>query len=36
VTFLEYCNLPGIIADRFYMMFDPNNEGEISEGQFIK
>jgi hypothetical protein len=35
VTFIEYCNLPGIINDRFFKMFDTNNEGLINEQNFI-
>ena len=35
VTFIEYCNLPGIINDRFFKMFDVNNDGLVSEQSFI-
>ncbi len=36
VTFIEYCNLPGIINDRFFKMFDVNNDGLITEASFIQ
>ncbi len=36
VTFIEYCNLPGIINDRFFKMFDIDNNGLITEESFIK
>jgi len=36
VTFIEYCNLPGIINDRFFKMFDQDGNGLISEEAFIK
>ncbi len=35
VTFIEYCNLPGIINDRFFKMFDTAHDGLISENSFI-
>lgn len=35
VTFVEYCNLPGIINDRFFYMFDTAKDGLISETSFI-
>lgn len=35
VTFIEYCALPGIVADRLYKMFDTNGDGLISESSFI-
>jgi hypothetical protein len=35
VTFIEYCNLPGIINDRFFTMFDINQDGLITELSFI-
>ena len=36
VTFIEYCNLPGIINDRFFKMFDVNNDSLITEQSFIQ
>lgn len=36
VTFIEYCNLPGIINDRFFKMFDIDGNGLITEDSFIK
>ena len=36
VTFIEYCNLPGIINDRFFKMLDINSDGLITEGSFIQ
>ena len=35
ITFLEYCNLPGIINDRLLKIFDTNNDGLISENSFV-
>ncbi len=35
VTFLEYCNLPGIIGDRFFKLLDVNGDGLICEKAFI-
>ena len=35
VVFIEYCNLPGIINDRLFQMFDTNRDGLISESSFI-
>lgn len=35
ITFLEYCNLPGIINERFLKYFDANADGLISEHSFI-
>jgi len=35
VTFFEYCQLPGIILDRFYHLFDKKDTGSISEACFI-
>ena len=34
VTFVEYCQLPGIIGDRFFQIFNPSKEG-ITENQFV-
>eukprot|EP00349_Pseudokeronopsis_sp_Brazil_P001451 CAMPEP_0202961652 /NCGR_PEP_ID=MMETSP1396-20130829/5718_1 /ASSEMBLY_ACC=CAM_ASM_000872 /TAXON_ID= /ORGANISM="Pseudokeronopsis sp., Strain Brazil" /LENGTH=63 /DNA_ID=CAMNT_0049681647 /DNA_START=157 /DNA_END=348 /DNA_ORIENTATION=+ len=35
VTFFEYCNLPGILQDRFYRMFSEKDDSLISEQQFV-
>ena len=35
VTFIEYCNLPGIINDRLFNVFDLQNTTVISEQQFV-
>lgn len=34
-TFIEYCNLPGIIGERFFKIFDSHFNGLISEPSFI-
>lgn len=35
VTFIQYCNLPGIISERLVKLFDTNNDGLITELSFI-
>ena len=35
VTFLEYCGLPGIVGDRFYKQFQPDQNELISETTFV-
>lgn len=35
VTFISYCNLPGIISERLLKIFDNNNDGMITEGSFL-
>ena len=35
VTFLEYCQLPGVIGDRLFAVMDVNRDGEIVEHHFI-
>lgn len=35
VSFIQYCNLPGIMSDRLLKIFDPTNEGHIDETSFI-
>ena len=34
ISFIDYCKLPGIINERFYKIFDPKDEGSISEASF--
>jgi hypothetical protein len=36
VTFIKYCNLPGIICERLLKVFDSNNDGMITEASFIQ
>ena len=31
VTFTEYCNLPGIINERFFKLFEIDHNGLVSE-----
>ncbi len=35
VTFIQYCNLPGIISERLLKIFDVNNDGCITEQAFL-
>ena len=35
VTFVQYCNLPGIISERLLKIFDVNNDGMITEEAFV-
>ena len=35
VTFIEYCNLPAIIGDRLFKMFDTNRDTLIAEVSFV-
>ncbi len=35
VTFVQYCNLPGIISERLLKIFDTNNDGCITEQMFV-
>ena len=34
-VFIEYCNLPGIIADRYYKLMDPSDKGYITMRDFV-
>jgi hypothetical protein len=36
VTFIQYCNLPGIISERLLKIFDTNSDGLITEESFVK
>lgn len=35
VTFIQYCQLPGIINDRLFNIFDTHKDGFITESAFI-
>lgn len=35
VTIIEYANLPGILAERFYSILDVNEDGFIDLREFI-
>jgi len=35
VTFIQYCQLPGMINDRLFNLFDTNKDGLINEQSFI-
>jgi hypothetical protein len=36
VTFIQYCNLPGIMSDRVLKIFDGESEGIVQETSFVK
>ena len=36
ITFSSYYNLPGIISDRLFNVFDSNNSGVLKSSDFIK
>lgn len=35
MTFVQYCNLPGILSERLLKIFDVNNDGMITEEAFV-
>jgi Ca2+-binding EF-hand superfamily protein len=35
VTIIDYCNLPGILADRFFSLLDANNDEYIDLREFV-
>lgn len=35
VTFLQFCNLPGLISERLLKIMDPANTGMITEEAFL-
>ena len=36
VTMLEYSNLPGIVGERFFHLFDTNKDGYVDKKEFVK
>lgn len=35
VTFIQYCNLPGIMSDRLLKIFEGESEGIVHESNFV-
>lgn len=36
VTMLEYSNLPGMVGERFFHLFDNNKDGYVDKKEFVK